>query len=89
MYFGSLGAGGGRTLEGVVVGLVADIRALGIVRERNARLHEVVELPQRALALGKRDIAVAAAERGQRSREVHRGVGDGGAGAHLVVGLLV
>ena len=89
MNFDGLGAGGCGPLVGVVVGLVADERAVGVVRERHADLDEVVEAAQGADALGQGVVAVAAAEGGEGLGEVLGGVGDAGARAHLVVGLLV
>ena len=83
------GPGAGGPLGGVVVGLVADEGAHRVGAGRGRRLHEVVELAERADRLGQGQIAVAAAGGRQSVGERLGAVGHVRAGAELVVGLLV
>ena len=76
-------------LPGVVVGLVADVRAVAVVGEGDAEADEMEEGLDRALGFGQGDVAVHGAARGQVAGHVGGGVRDVAGERQLVIGLLV
>ena len=86
---GSLRAGGCGALPRIVVGLVTDVCAEGIVREGDADAAEVEEGGSGAEGFDVGGVAVHHAALEERFGEVHGAVRFGAENAELVVGLLV
>ena len=87
--FAGFRAGRGGTLIWIVIGFVADVTSLRIVRKRHARLHQMIKLPQRADALGQSQVVMHASGGGQAFGKILGAVGHVRACAHLVIRLLV
>ena len=74
---------------GVVVGLVADVFPVFVVRERHAERRKKTERLNRQRRLDEREVAVHRAPRGEVAREQDRRIGLKSVHSELVVGLLV
>ncbi len=86
---GSFWAGGCCALAWIVVGLVADIRAEGIVRKRDADAAEIEEGRSGAEGLDVGRVPMHHAALEERFGEIHGTVRLGSKDTELVVGLLV
>ena len=78
-----------RTLARVVVGLVADILAVLVGRERHAEIRQLHKGAERTGRLGQRGVAVDTAAGEQRFRHLLHGIRAVGGDGQLVIGLLV
>ena len=82
-------AAGGGALARVVVGLVADVLAEGVVGEGDAEIDQLVEAARAHGGLDERDVAVHGAAGEERFGHAADGVGFAPGEGELVVGLLV